>query len=135
IEISVRTSRIDPEVAVEFVVRDTGIGMSSEQLGRVFDPYRQADVRTQLQFGGTGLGLAISRELARRMGGDVVATSVLGHGSEFRFTITGPRASSNDVAHPEPESVADLAGTRVLLVEDQLDVAVVVKLHLEIVGC
>jgi GAF domain-containing protein len=68
---------------VEFVVSDTGIGMTGEQLGKLFEEFSQAEASTAQRFGGTGLGLAITRKLARMMGGDVTATSTPGQGSVF----------------------------------------------------
>ena len=59
---------------------DSGIGISEEALGRVFEEFQQADTSTTRQYGGTGLGLAISRNLARLLGGDLTATSELGSG-------------------------------------------------------
>ena len=72
---------------VELAVRDEGIGMSPEQLGRLFERFAQADASTTRQFGGTGLGLAITRAFARRLGGDVAVTSVAGAGSTFTLRI------------------------------------------------
>lgn len=72
---------------VVFEVRDTGIGMTPSQLGRLFQPFVQADAETTRKYGGTGLGLAISRRLCRMMGGDVTATSTAGEGSLFRATV------------------------------------------------
>lgn len=70
-----------------FIIRDTGIGMTEEQLEKIFEPFVQADESTTRKFGGTGLGLAITRKLARLMGGDVSVTSKLGQGSVFTLTI------------------------------------------------
>jgi signal transduction histidine kinase len=68
---------------VELVVSDTGIGMTAEQLGKLFQEFTQADATTAQRYGGTGLGLAITRKLARLMGGDVMVTSEPGKGSAF----------------------------------------------------
>ena len=72
---------------VVFEVRDTGIGMTPSQLGRLFQPFVQADADTTRHYGGTGLGLAISRRLCRLLGGDVTASSVAGEGSQFRASV------------------------------------------------
>lgn len=68
-------------------VSDTGIGISAEALPRVFNKFEQADATTTRKYGGTGLGLTISHNLARLLGGDLVAESVLGEGSTFTLTI------------------------------------------------
>jgi signal transduction histidine kinase len=76
--------------AVAIRVSDTGRGIPAEKLGTVFEPFMQVDARLTRTEEGTGLGLAISRDLARGMGGDLTADSVLGVGSTF--TLTLPRA-------------------------------------------
>jgi signal transduction histidine kinase len=76
--------------AVQVEVTDTGIGISTEQLSRVFEPFVQVDAKLTRTREGTGLGLAISRDLARGMGGDLTARSTLGEGSTF--TLTLPKA-------------------------------------------
>ncbi|MCA9660870.1 MAG: hybrid sensor histidine kinase/response regulator, partial [Myxococcales bacterium] len=72
---------------VRFVVRDTGIGMTADDLGRIFDAFQQVDDSTTRRFGGTGLGLTISQRLARLMGGEITVDSVLGEGSRFTLDL------------------------------------------------
>ena len=76
-----------PTSRVIFQVTDTGIGMTPEQLGRVFESFQQADASTTKRYGGTGLGLAICRKFCRLMGGDVAVASELGRGSVFTVTL------------------------------------------------
>jgi signal transduction histidine kinase len=70
-----------------FAVSDTGIGMTEEQLGRLFEAFSQAEASTRSQYGGTGLGLAISRHFCRLMGGDLTVESVYGEGSTFTVRL------------------------------------------------
>ncbi|MEG4939345.1 response regulator [Microcoleus sp. F4-D5] len=85
-----------------FRVADTGIGMTKEQLQRVFQPFTQADASTTRKYGGTGLGLAISQRFCHMMGGSIEASSTLGEGSTF--TVLLPSA----IKHPEiPNKVRD----------------------------
>ena len=89
--------RIDVEVAaggetpegreLRFTVRDTGAGIAPERLGRLFQPFAQADVTISRKYGGTGLGLAITKRLVELMGGDVSVESTPGRGSSFHFTL------------------------------------------------
>jgi signal transduction histidine kinase len=72
---------------VSFAVSDTGIGIAEEALPRVFEDFQQAEHDTRQKYGGTGLGLPISRSLARMLGGDLTATSVVGEGSTFTLTL------------------------------------------------
>jgi signal transduction histidine kinase len=72
---------------VTFSVSDTGIGMTQEQLGRLFEAFSQAEASTRSRYGGTGLGLAISRHFCRLMGGDLTVTSVPGEGSTFTVRL------------------------------------------------
>lgn len=83
--------------SVEFRVRDTGIGMTAEQMGRLFEPFMQADASTTREYGGTGLGLSITRKFCQMMGGDVTAESELGKGSTFmiRLPVEVPVPASN----------------------------------------
>lgn len=88
--------------AVVFHVADTGIGMTGEQLARVFDEFTQADASTTKKYGGTGLGLTITRRLCQLMGGDVVAESAPGEGSIF--TVTLPASGGRQRRQPEAAS-------------------------------
>ena len=107
-------------VELSFAIRDTGIGLSREAIGRLFQSFSQADSSTTRKYGGTGLGLAISKRLAELMGGTMwVQSDGPGHGSTFCFTIRAPLADS-----PQPnrrEFIGQqpaLAGRRVLVVDD-----------------
>jgi signal transduction histidine kinase/DNA-binding response OmpR family regulator len=99
---------------VYFSVSDTGIGLSEEQMGRLFQAFEQADASTTRQHGGTGLGLAISKKLAQLMGGHVGVTSELGKGSTFWFTAYLVKGDANAKRLASP----DLRGRRVLIIDD-----------------
>lgn len=88
----------------EFKVTDTGIGMTPEQLGKLFEAFSQAEASTAAKYGGTGLGLAISRQFARLMGGDVTVTSVAGQGTTF--TVVVPAIVDAAKAKPAAKPVA-----------------------------
>src|SRR3954467_7018504 len=81
------TVRREPEDWLTFAVADTGIGMTEEQLGRLFEAFSQAEASTRSRYGGTGLGLAISRHFCRLMGGDLTVTSAYGQGSTFTVRL------------------------------------------------
>jgi signal transduction histidine kinase len=136
VRLIVRFEPAEPGAGVlSFEVADTGIGMTPEQVARVFQPFQQADSTTTREFGGTGLGLYISRRLAQLLGGDVsVVETRPGCGTRLRATVavqipspsTGAPAPATDqppAAAPEGSDDSKpprLAG-RVLLVEDGAD--------------
>jgi signal transduction histidine kinase len=89
-EVALRVKRVaNGRDWIELAVSDTGIGMTAEQLGKLFEEFSQAEATTTQKFGGTGLGLAITRKLARMMGGDVTVTSESGKGSVFTVRLPG----------------------------------------------
>jgi Amt family ammonium transporter len=115
-------------------VIDTGIGMTGEQVNRLFQPFAQADASTTRRFGGTGLGLTISKRLAEMLGGDITVTSTPGRGSAFRVTVgTGalsgvgmieqPRTGATPPGSPAParSDTHPLLHCRILLAEDGPD--------------
>ena len=89
-QITLRVRKMADETNwAEFAVADTGIGMTAEQLAKLFEEFAQADASTAKRYGGTGLGLSITRKLARMMGGDVTVTSEAGKGSVFTVRLPG----------------------------------------------
>jgi signal transduction histidine kinase/ActR/RegA family two-component response regulator len=127
--------RIAPHSAggVEITVADTGIGLTSDQQAKLFSPFVQGDRSIGRRFGGTGLGLSICRELAERMGGGISVTSRLDEGSTFTvvLALATAQAPASELA---AEATPDLAGTRVLVVDDNGANQAVARALLEAVG-
>ena len=103
---------------LSFSVRDTGIGIPPEAMGRLFQSFSQVDASTTRRFGGTGLGLVISTRLAELMGGRMWVESEVGRGSVFHFTVVVEAQASRPRMFLATGSKDELAGRRLLIVED-----------------
>ncbi len=114
VELSTESASDDVTV-VRFEVTDTGIGVDSERLEQLWQPFIQADDSTTRRFGGSGLGLAIVKQLVEMMDGEVGADSVPGRGSHFWFALPLERGEQ---AHRDDHALPTLAGTRLLVVDD-----------------
>jgi signal transduction histidine kinase/CheY-like chemotaxis protein len=105
-------------VVIEVEVTDTGIGISGEQQGRLFNSFEQADSNTSRRFGGTGLGLAISRRIVEMMGGSIRVQSEPGKGSAFTFTITV--REDHEKREPPVNAGVSRENIKILCVDDDL---------------
>ena len=137
VTIAAQSQRIDSREWIIIAVTDTGIGMTEEQMGRLFQEFSQADASTARKFGGTGLGLAISRHFCRIMGGDITVESKQGEGS--KFTIRLPRFVQTDAAivpyaDPTPSVVEATEAPLILVVDDDETARELVVRHLEGAG-
>lgn len=114
--IDIKIDAITDEM-IQFVIKDTGIGMTSSQLDTIFDAFAQADESMSRRFGGTGLGTTISKQLVELMGGRIKATSEEGEGSEFSFTLPLKPIEAMDKG-PEAHNYKALPKLKVLVVDD-----------------
>lgn len=122
----VANKKPDGKVEYKFSIEDTGIGISEDKIGKLFNLFSQADSSTTRKFGGTGLGLSISKELAQLMGGTVGVTSKVGVGSTFWFSVVLPE---DDELRPDVHQVTDtdLQGARILSVDDNEIALTIIK--------
>ena len=123
--------RTDKDVRLYFAVSDTGIGMTEEQMGKLFQSFQQADVSTTRKYGGTGLGLAISKKIIQLMDGEVGVESEPGKGSTFWFTARLELGREKIV----PRILAsDLKARRLLVVDDNASAREVLSENLRSMG-
>ena len=129
-----------------FIVKDTGIGMSQEQLDRVFLTFEQADTSTTRKYGGTGLGLNISQRLTQLLGGNIQVKSTLGIGSQFIISVKAePSLNSHRLFSPPNEQhytqhiINNFTGQQlnahILLAEDNHDNQALISMYLKKLGC
>ncbi|WP_086983070.1 two-component sensor histidine kinase BarA [Vibrio aphrogenes] len=120
-------SRQDKSIEVQFMVRDTGIGISERQQSQLFQAFSQADASISRRYGGTGLGLVITQNLVSQMGGEISLTSRLHQGSTFWFSVTFQ--ATNMPLVPQIDT-SYLQGRSVLLIEPNMPAAAVIEQHL-----
>ena len=122
-------ARFDKKAVVEFVISDTGIGMSKEFLPHIFEPFSQEESSPTGKYGSTGLGMSITKSIVELMNGTITVDSEKGKGTTFSVTITfgesEKNSDDNDIGMPALHDMsvltaktADLIGRRVLLAED-----------------
>jgi CheY-like chemotaxis protein len=119
------------KLKLRFAVSDSGIGMSDEQVERLFAPFQQADLSTTRKFGGTGLGLAICKRIVELMNGEISVSSVQGKGSEFVFTAVFNLQEQSEPFRPAMKSAG---GLKALLVDDSESARMVLTEMLESLG-
>ena len=144
---------VDQKVLLKITVRDTGIGLTPEQAGRLFTRFQQAEASTTRHYGGTGLGLSICKQLVELMGGDIGVDSIAGQGSAFWFTARLGYAATEAIHSPAvkrlersadhagrgslaqlSERVAPIRGARVLVADDNKTNQMVVGAYLDKMG-
>ncbi|MEO5347813.1 MAG: response regulator [Magnetococcus sp. YQC-9] len=121
-------------VCLRFSVADTGIGIDTQILSQLFEPFTQGDSSVTRRFGGTGLGLTICNRLVRLMGGELRVSSQLHQGSTFTFTVVLERYAQPLPATPS-DGLAPLAGMRILLMDDNRTNIRIYREILEHAGC
>jgi PAS domain S-box-containing protein len=122
----------DDSVLLQFSVRDSGIGMTAEQQGKLFKSFSQADTSTSRKYGGTGLGLAISKSLSELMGGKIWVESETGKGSTF--SVTARFGKQHDQVSQHAPTSSMLSELRVLVVDDNATARLILVSMLESFG-
>ncbi|HEY4196752.1 MAG TPA: response regulator, partial [Mucilaginibacter sp.] len=121
----------DNGLEIGFSVKDTGIGIPEDKLSSLFKAFSQVDSSTTRKYGGSGLGLIISERLVKLMGGNVWVESKLGEGSTFNFTIQAKASNKLIPETPLMPGIANIAGKKILVVDDNKTNLVILKGQLE----
>ena len=120
----IQEQKHNDKVKLKFIVEDTGIGISTDNLHRIFDSFEQADEETTAKYGGTGLGLTIVKKLAELKGGKLTVSSQIGKGSIFNFTNWFTLATNTPYQKPvekiNPKLLAPFTDLKILIVEDNV---------------
>jgi len=131
-------NKTEKNITMKFEVKDSGIGMSSEQISRIFDPFTKAEVNPTRKFDGTGLGLSITKKILEAMGGKINVESIPGVGSKFSFKLTFDIMDVKDTESAEKVTFDELEKPvfkgEVLLCEDNTMNQQVICEHLARVG-
>jgi signal transduction histidine kinase/CheY-like chemotaxis protein len=128
VEMSLR-EKAEGEVTIEIAVRDTGIGMTGEQIAKLFQSFSQADTSTTRKYGGTGLGLAISKQLVELMGGEIGVESEPDVGSTFFFSI--PLGIGEGAEEKTFTTAPNLEGLSAIVVDDNPTAREILQAYLE----
>lgn len=135
-EIIIKINRLsgnETNTVLSFEVKDTGIGISQDKLGLIFEEFTQADPSTTRKFGGTGLGLSISQHLVKAMGGIIEVESEENKGSTFAFKISFVRDDIQNIK--EENNIKNLNGTKILLIDDTSTEINIIKHYLSEINC
>ncbi|MGD8559471.1 MAG: ATP-binding protein, partial [Gammaproteobacteria bacterium] len=146
--ISIEVAYLPEDGLMSFTITDTGIGMSHEEMGNIFNAFTQADTSMIRKYGGTGLGLCISQQLAQKLGGNISCHSEKGKGSQFIVTVSagikqdtelvdevaGTELSSRDEVQQSQNSLPHALTGKVLLAEDSLDNQQLISMYIRRTG-
>ncbi len=131
--ITLKLTRLPDSGTIEFAVSDTGIGMTAEQLTRLFQAFSQADASTTSKYGGTGLGLAISKQFAQMMHGDITVTSTAGRGSTFTIRLPAtveikqPKIVNQSSPRLTRSPFSNEKRPKILVIDDDKDIRLVIS--------
>jgi signal transduction histidine kinase/ligand-binding sensor domain-containing protein/DNA-binding response OmpR family regulator len=130
-----QTPQSPENISIAITIEDTGIGIPTEQIEKIFKPFEQAEGQSTKKFGGTGLGLSISTRLIKMMGGDISVQSEVGKGSKFKITLPElsliNETNENSERQKSAEMEIEFRHSRILVVDDVLPNRELVKAYLE----